>query len=154
MKRERICKTQSNIKIRKFRIADYDYLIELWENAGLPHKPKGRDKKENISRELNWRNMVFLVAEMDGRLIGSAVGTHDGRKGWINRVAVLSEFRRQGIAADLVREVEKRIKRKGIRIIACLVEEWNAESLKFFKKMGYVCHRDIFYLTKREGDHI
>lgn len=154
MKKERTHKRQGDIKIREFRVGDYDPLIELWENAGLPHKPKGRDNKKNIARELNWRNAVFLVAEKNGRLIGSAFGTHDGRKGWINRVAVLPEYRRQGVATDLVREVEKRIKSKGIRIIACLVEEWNKESLKFFKNMGYICHRDIFYFTKREGDQI
>lgn len=135
-------------------MADYDFLIQLWENAGLPHKPRGRDTKENIARELNGSNAVFLVAEKKGCLIGSAFGTHDGRKGWINRVAVLPEYRRQGIAADLVKELEYRITKMGIRIIACLVEKWNKDSLVFFEKMGYVRQEDIFYFTKREGDHI
>ena len=140
--------------IREFRITDYDSLIDLWSSAGLPHKPEGRDTRQNISREIGHPNAVFLVAEKEGCLIGSAFGTHDGRKGWINRVAVLPAKRRKGIAAALVREVEKRLKEKGVCIIACLVEEWNKESLNFFQKVGYVCHKDIFYLTKREGDHI
>ncbi|MDH4210954.1 MAG: GNAT family N-acetyltransferase [candidate division WOR-3 bacterium] len=154
MKAEEIRKAHDGFTIRKFRMADYDSLLELWDNAGLPHKPKGRDTRENISREINHPNAVFLVAEKDGCLIGSAFGTHDGRKGWINRVAVLPAHRRQGIAADLVEEIEKHITRMGIGIIACLVEEWNRDSLSFFQKMGYVCHKDIFYLTKREVDYI
>lgn len=147
-------KAQHGLVIREFRIADYHSVIALWNSAGLPHKPEGRDTKENMSKEIGQPNALFLVAEKEGHLIGSAFGTHDGRKGWVNRVAVLPAARRQGIATALVREVEKRFAEHGIQIIACLVEEWNKESLIFFQKMGYVCHKDIFYLTKREGDHI
>jgi ribosomal protein S18 acetylase RimI-like enzyme len=154
MKVKVIRKTHAGFSIRQFRMADYDSLIKLWANAGLPHKPKGRDTREHISREIKHPNAVFLVAEKEGCLIGSAFGTHDGRKGWINRVAVLPAHRRQGIAADLVKEIEKHITGMGIGIIACLVEEWNRDSLRFFQKMGYVCHKDIFYLTKREVDYI
>jgi len=154
MKSKNSRKSNRGFVIREFRIADYGSLIDLWNCAGLPHKPKGRDTRHNISREIEHPNAVFLVAEKEGRLIGSAFGTHDGRKGWINRVAVIPAYRRQSIAAALVQEVEKRLKEKGICIIACLVEEWNKESLDFFQKIGYVCHEDIFYLTKRDGDHI
>ncbi|UCD04713.1 MAG: GNAT family N-acetyltransferase [candidate division WOR-3 bacterium] len=154
MKSKRPHKSNRGFVIREFRITDYDSLIDLWNSAGLPHKPKGRDTRQDISREIDHPNAVFIVAEKKGCLIGSAFGTHDGRKGWINRVAVLPAERRKGIAAVLVQEVEKRLREKGMRIIACLVEEWNKESLDFFQKIGYVCHRDIFYLTKREGDHI
>ena len=144
----------AELVIRGFRIGDYEQLIELWCAAGLPHKPKGRDTEQNMAREIEQPNAVFLVAEMDGCLVGSAFGTHDGRKGWINRVAVLPRCRRQGIAAALVEGVETRLREMGIRIIACLVEEWNSGSLKFFERIGYTRHKDIFYLTKREGDHI
>jgi ribosomal protein S18 acetylase RimI-like enzyme len=92
-----------------------------------------------------------LIAEKDGVLIGSAFGTHDGRKGWINRVAVAPKYRRQGIAEDLVRQVEHRLHGMGIRIIACLIEDWNEESMEFFERIGYKRHHDIFYFTKREG---
>ncbi|UCD19017.1 MAG: GNAT family N-acetyltransferase [candidate division WOR-3 bacterium] len=148
-KAKKIPKRRSGFVIREFRIVEYDALIELWNGAGLPHKPRGRDTKKNISSEIHHANAIFLVAEKEGTLIGSAFGTHDGRKGWINRVAVLPEYRRSGLATQLVREVEKRLTDAGIDIIACLIEEWNKESVTFFERLGYKRHNDISYFTKR-----
>jgi ribosomal protein S18 acetylase RimI-like enzyme len=145
---------KSKIKIRDLRIDDYDNLIKLWENAELPYKPRGRDTRENINRELIGDTAVFLVAEVDGELIGSVFGTHDGRKGWINRLAVAPKYRQKGIAAILVREVEKRIYDRGIEIIACLIEDWNESSMAAFQKMGYKRHEDITYLSKRKHDDV
>ena len=39
-------------------------------------------------------------------IIRAVLETHDGRKGWINRLTVDTEFRRQNIARRLVRELE------------------------------------------------
>jgi ribosomal protein S18 acetylase RimI-like enzyme len=141
----------ADLVVRDFRIADYDGLIRMWNSAKLPYKPAGRDKKENISREIERANAVFLVAENEGVLIGSAFGTHDGRKGWINRVAVLPKWRRRGIAAHMVNEIECRLNRLGVEIVACLIEDWNEESMKFFEKIGYKRHNDIFYFSKRRS---
>lgn len=141
---------EKGITIRKLRIEDHGDLIALWKEAELPYKPEGRDKKENIGRELSAETAVFLVAEFNGKIIGSIFGTHDGRKGWINRLAVAPLHRRKGIAARLVQEVEKRLYDKGIEIIACLIEDWNGSSMAAFQRMGYKRHDDIIYLSKRK----
>lgn len=139
-----------DIIIRQLRIEDYDALIVLWNDAQLPYKAKGRDKRDNIERELKNPTAIFLVAEKDNKLIGSIFGSHDGRKGWINRLAVAPVYRKQGIAAKLLKNVENRLYEMGIGIIACLVEEWNTGSMQFFEKMEYKRHHDIIYFTKRK----
>jgi len=144
----------SDISIRKFLIEDYNDVISLWGQAGLPFRPKGRDSKDKIANELNKPTAVFLVAVMNGKIIGTSFGTHDGRKGWINRVAVKKEFHKKGIARLLVNETEKQLFQKGIEIIACLIEDWNDTSMKAFKKMGYVKHEDIIYFSKRKSQDI
>ncbi len=141
-------------KLRRFTIDDYDGLIKLWQAADLPFKPSGRDGKENLCRELERGNGIFLIADSNGEIIGSAFGTHDGRKGWINRVAVEPRFQRQGIATRLVRELEEHFEGMGIGIIACLIETWNEESMIFFEKNGYKRHDDIAYFTKRRHPEI
>jgi len=140
----------SPVVIRELRVEDYDALVALWDQAKLLYKPRGRDRRDNIERELKGQNAIFLVAEQDGTLIGSIFGTHDGRKGWINRLAVDPAHQRQGIAARLVKEVEDRLYKMGIGIIACLVEDWNCVSLQVFEKLGYTRHQDIIYFTKRK----
>ena len=143
-----------NLIIRKFTIEDYDKLISLWTKAGLMYKPEGRDKREKIAYEIEQPNSFFIVAEHGERIIGSVFGTHDGRKGWINRLAVVPEERMQGVARKLVQEVEKHFDKIGIEINACLIEEWNSSSIQVFEKMGYTRHDDIKYLTKRKHQDV
>ena len=139
------------IHIREYRIEDYDDLINLWKEADLVHRPKGRDRRDKIEKELRQDTSIFLVAELNGDLIGSVFGSHDGRKGWINRLAVNPDFRKKDIARKLVYEAEKRLDELGIDIIACLIEGWNKESMKVFEKLGYEKYSDVAYYTKRKN---
>jgi|LZCG01.1.fsa_nt_gb ribosomal protein S18 acetylase RimI-like enzyme len=142
------------VKIRELTVDDYDALCALWEEAGLPFKPNGRDRRERIAREIEGPCSVFLVAEDEGHLVGAVLGTHDGRKGWINRLAVLPAHRRKGIATALVSEVEKRLSERGIEIFAGQIEDWNETSMLLFERLGYTRHDDIIYFTKRKNPEV
>lgn len=142
------------ILVREFRIDDYDALIALWNEAQLAHKPEGRDRLDKIEQEVDGGNAVYLVAELDGKLVGSVLGTHDGRKGWINRLAVAPEFRRQGVARMLVNEVEQRLYELGIEMVACLIYAGNTTSMEVFEKLGYKRESDIVYFTKRGSSDV
>lgn len=137
------------IIIREFNIEDYDQVTDLWIKAPLPYKPEGRDRRDKIEAEQNNENSLFLVAESNGRVIGTVIGTHDGRKGWINRLAVYPEFRRQGIGGKLVTVVEEWLSELGIEIIACLIEDENEISTEVCQKLGYEKFSRISYFTKR-----
>lgn len=139
------------IKIREFKMDDFDQLVKLWISAKIPFKPKGRDKYNKIKKELKNNNSIFLIAEVEGKIIGSVFGTHDGRKGWINRLAIAHDFQRKGIAKKLCKDIEKRFYKAGIEIIGCLIENWNIKSKIFFEKLGYTKHEDIYYYTKRKN---
>jgi ribosomal protein S18 acetylase RimI-like enzyme len=143
-----------SLDIRPFRIEDYDTIISLWERSQLPYRPKGRDTREKIARELESPHAVFLVAEHRGEMIGSVFATHDGRKGWINRLAVAPPWRRRGIAARLVGEAGRRLADQGIQIIACLIEDWNADSKRFFESIGYTRFDRISYFTRKEHPEV
>jgi ribosomal protein S18 acetylase RimI-like enzyme len=140
------------IRIREFRIEDYDRVTELWAEGGLPLKPKGRDSRKNIARQIKTPNVLFLVAEEGegGPVIGTVLATHDGRKGWINRLAVDSSLRKRGIGARLVGEAERRLEGMGMEILACLIEDDNAVSMAVFERLGYKKHAEIIYFAKRK----
>lgn len=146
--------TESNIKIRQFKLNDYDNLITLWAEAELPYRPNGRDSRAKIENELGFGCTVAVVAEREGKLIGSLWGTHDGRKGWLNRLAVAPEVRNQGIARLLVQKAEAKFNEVGIDIVGVLVEDWNQESMDVFEKLGYVKHKDIYYYSKRKDPEV
>jgi ribosomal protein S18 acetylase RimI-like enzyme len=141
-------------RIRKLTISNYDEMIKLWERSSLPFKPKGRDSRQEITRQMKENPELFLGAFEGRTLAGVVIGSYDGRKGWINRLAVDLEHRRRGIAQLLIARIEKALREKGARIICALAEESNLDSISLFEKLGYITHRDILYLSKRESDDV
>jgi ribosomal protein S18 acetylase RimI-like enzyme len=141
-----------DVVIRPFQIGDYDSVISLWEHANLPFKPKGRDRRESIEQEITKDTALFYVAEYQNRIIGSIFATQDGRKGWINRLAIEPRYQREGIGGLLISEIEKKFDQQGILIVCCLIEDWNKGSLHFFEHKGYQRHNDIIYFSKRKHD--
>ncbi len=152
----------SKYSIRRLRPSDYGELLSVWERAGLPSRPKGRDSREEMARQLRLATSIYLkVVFGEGtrgpgqrereKMVAVVLGTHDGRKGWINRLAVLPEHRRTGIGRMLVVELERRFKKLGLDICSGLVEDWNDGSFRFFRKLGYTVHRDILYISKRKS---
>lgn len=142
------------ILITKYKHDDYDTLIKLWETAGLPYTPLGRDSRKNIEKEVGNNCSLFLFAQFEDKYVGSVLATHDGRKGWINRVVVIPDYRRKGIARKLVESAETWLIDQGIGIFACQVEGYNDESFEAFKKLGYIPFEGIRYLTKRRHPDI
>jgi ribosomal protein S18 acetylase RimI-like enzyme len=137
------------MQIRELTIDDYDRLIGVWREAGLPCRPSGRDRRDRVAQEMADSRSAFLAAEENGSILGVVVATHDGRKGWINRLAVVPHARRLGVAASLVAAAEERLAAQGLRIIACLIENENDASLALFATLGYARLDDIVYHAKR-----
>ena len=141
------------VEIRTLSIEDYDSIIKLWERAGLPSKPKGRDSKRAMERQMVSSPDLFIGAFYQGKLVGVVIGSYDGRmKGWINRLAIDPERRRMGIAQRLINAVERNLEKRGAAILCALFETPNNGSLSLFKKLGYTVHRDILYASKRESE--
>jgi len=129
---------------------DYEAVRELWEQAGLPIKAAGRDSREQFARQLADGIQKVIGARLGNRLVGIVVTTHDSRKGWINRLAVHPEFRRQGIGLRLIAEAERVLHEQGLQVVAALIEDRNQASLALFERAGYVEYPGIHYVTKRD----
>jgi len=80
---------------------------------------------------------LFLVAEHNGRVVGTAMGAWDGRRGWIYHLGVLPTARRKRVATKLIAEVEARMKKIGIPKVNALIYPWNEASVSFFRSAGY-----------------
>lgn len=138
------------VTIRTLTIDDYDTMLSIWENSGLKIHKTGRESRESFARQMTAGLQTVLGAEADGRLVGVAVITHDGRKGWINRLGVARDYQRQGIGRMLIRAAEDLLHQKGLTVMAALVEHGNEASLSLFQSEGYHLNDDVYYLSKRD----
>lgn len=131
-------------------VADYDDILALWQCAGLPVRRAGRDAPAEFARQMERGLQRVIGIREAGQLVAVAVLTHDGRKGWINRLAVHPAHRRRGLARRLIAEAERWFARElGLEVWAGLIEAHNTASLALFEAEGYDYHSDILYVSKR-----
>lgn len=138
-----------------------DELTELWINEWGQRKDSQfiEQKKEKYRERLNIGSVPFvLVAHQDKKILGTAgLAEHDletrpAFSPWLVGVLVKPEYRRQGIASDLVSRVVSEAKRLGYSRLYLHTE--NAQAL--YEKLGwkFVEHTtndnrqetDIYYL--------
>jgi len=133
---------------------DYDAVLELWAAAGLSIRPQGRDSRAQFAAQCAGGAQTVLGARVNGRLVGVVLATHDGRKGWINRLAVHPDYRRRGLGLALIAEAERALHAQGMRITAALIEDDNRASLALFARAGYADYPGLHYVTKRDGPEV
>jgi N-acetylglutamate synthase len=154
---------------------DYPEVMVLWQQAGLHVRPQGRDSPEAFARQLaqGYQRVIGLraVAANDmgmpeaedgqaaytevapestkGPLVAVAVLTHDGRKGWINRLAVSPAYWHSGLARTLVAEAERWFTEDcGLEVWGALIESWNHASRSLFASLDYQ-PLDVVCVSKR-----
>lgn len=128
----------SPIHIRQFEYPkDYDAALRLWGDMdGWVHVGRS-DTPEQTQLKLERDPDLFLVAESDGRVIGTVIGAYDGRRGSVYHLAVDRSFRRQGVAAQLMNEVEQRLRAKGCLRCYLFVLEGNENAERFYAGQGW-----------------
>ncbi|WP_446211851.1 GNAT family N-acetyltransferase [Micromonospora sp. IBSANI012] len=134
------------IRIREFRWRDYADVAALWAAAGRDVLPR-----EELTAKLTRDPQLFLVAELGGAVAGVVLGTYDGRRGWILRLAVDPAHRRRGIATMLVGELEERFTALGCPRVNLLVLPDSTAALRFWQTLGYLPMPDVL-CSKPMGD--
>jgi len=132
-----------------FDPAEYEKLISLWERSGLPFEGKKRDSRESLTRQCQDDHITILILKDGTRLVGSIIVTFDGRKGWMNRLAIDPDYRRRQLASELIKKAEEVLINMGATIIAALVNDDNLASQSLCHHCGFELHRDIIYFRKK-----
>jgi ribosomal protein S18 acetylase RimI-like enzyme len=120
--------------IRQFEWPDYEAAAAVWTAAGREVVPRA---------ELTHHPELLLVATDADQVVAVVMGTYDGRRGWILRLAVHPTHRRQGIATALIAELERRFEQLGCPRVNLLVMPDNTAGLRFWQQLGYLPMPDV-----------
>jgi len=118
---------------------DYEAVRELWSQAGSGIQLSPSDEPEEIRHKLKRDPELFIVAEEDGRLVGTVLGGYDGRRGIVYHLAVAVDRRRQGIGKALMEALEERMRALGCYKYYLLVTRNNHAAAHFYEGLG--CER-------------
>ena len=123
-----------NPNIRETKETDFEAILKIFLTTELVGEWFTQDLFERI---LQRNKGLFLVAEREGIVVGSIFASHDGGYfGYIYKIAVLSQYQRQGIASALLKEVIDRFTKLSIDWYFGFVKNENLASKQLLAKFG------------------
>jgi [ribosomal protein S18]-alanine N-acetyltransferase len=81
--------------------------------------------------------VTYLVAEVDGAVVGHAVASAAGDDAELQRIAVDPAYRRRGLAGELLAAVEEQAAAEGATRLLLEVREDNATAADFYQAQGF-----------------
>jgi ribosomal protein S18 acetylase RimI-like enzyme len=115
--------------------SDLAAVLELWRTAGVA--PGVSDTHDGVAARLRHDPEGLLIADCDGVPIGSLIAVWDGWRGSFYRLAVRPERRREGIAAALLGEGERRLRARGAQRLTAIVADQDPGAMEFWRAAGY-----------------
>ena len=122
--------------IRPFADDDEDAVVALWHAAGLTRP--WNDPHRDIARKKLVQRELFLVAEEDDTVVGTAMGGYDGHRGWVYYLAVAPERQGRGLGRLLMQEAETRLLALGCPKVSVQIRAGNDAVAAFYDRLGYI----------------
>lgn len=123
------------MKIRSFESEDQDSVIALWQACNL--LVPWNDPQKDIQRKLKMGTELFLVGELDGWIMATAMGGYEGHRGWVNYLAIVPEHQGKGYARQIMEDLEERLLALGCPKLNLQVRSKNVEVIRFYEALGY-----------------
>ncbi|PUE07672.1 GNAT family acetyltransferase [Limnohabitans sp. T6-20] len=121
--------------IRPYQASDEAAVVTLWQACDLTRP--WNDPHKDIARKLQVHPELFLVGEVQGHLMASAMFGYEGHRGWVNYLAVSPGHQKQGHAKALMQQGEALLLARGCPKINLQVRASNAAVLAFYQSLGY-----------------
>lgn len=135
------------VVIRKMTADDYPGAIQLWQS--LPGLGLSRaDQQDTIARFLEKNPNTCFIALDGEKIIGTALGGSDGRRGYLYHLAVQKEFQRLGLGRQLSEACIAALKSEGLQKCHIFVISSNLEGLRFWERLGWILRQDILVMSK------
>lgn len=131
--------------VRIMTIEDYEGVYALWKKIKGFGIRSIDDSKEGVARFLKRNPTTSVVAEKDGRIVGSILCGHDGRRGCLYHVCVDEDYRRHGIGKRMVVFAMKALKEEKINKVSLIAFTENDIGNVFWNTIGWTERLDLNY---------
>ena len=131
--------------IRVMKIDDYDGVYALWKKIRGFGIRSIDDSREGVDRFLKRNPTTSVVAEKDGKIVGSILCGHDGRRGCLYHVCVDEAYRRHGIGRAMVVFAMKALKEEKINKVSLIAFTKNDIGNAFWNTIGWTERLDLNY---------
>jgi ribosomal protein S18 acetylase RimI-like enzyme len=116
-------------------VSDIPTVLGVW--AASDADPTVTDDESSLRRLLHRDPEALLVVELEDAVVGTLIATWDGWRGHFYRLAVLPQHRRRGLATELVRAGEQRLRERGARRLNAIVVDGQAGATGLWSAAGY-----------------
>lgn len=131
--------------IRVMTIEDYEGVRALWMKIKGFGIRSIDDSKEGVERFLKRNPDTSVVAVEDGKIVGSILCGHDGRRGCLYHVCVDEDYRMKGIGKSMVVACMEALQREQINKVSLIAFTKNDVGNAFWKEIGWTKREDLNY---------
>ncbi len=131
--------------IRIMTIDDYDKVYELWRKIKGFGIRSIDDSRVGIEHFLKRNPTTSIVAEENGKIVGSILCGHDGRRGCLYHVCVDEEYRRRGIGKAMVVKAMEALQAEHINKVSLITFTKNDIGNSFWRTIGWEKREDLNY---------
>ena len=134
------------IEFAHFRPTDYDEVMALWcATEGLTLREA--DSREAIVRYLERNPGLSFVARDAGHLVGAVLAGTDGRRGYLQHVAVAPSQRGRGVGRALAERAVEALRSLGVEKCHLMVRQENTAARAFWEHLGWQDPADIVLMS-------
>ena len=131
--------------IRVMKIEDYPQVHELWMRIKGFAIRSIDDSEEGVSLFLKRNPTTSVVSIEDGKVVGTILCGHDGRRGCMYHVCVDPDYRRRGIGKEMVVFAMNRLREEKISKVSLIAFTQNDIGNAFWRQIGWTKREDLNY---------
>tara|TARA_B100000029_G_scaffold511560_1_gene605947 strand:- start:1216 stop:1644 length:429 start_codon:yes stop_codon:yes gene_type:complete len=131
---------------RKFKKTDTYAVIKLWKTCKLV--VPWNDPVKDIKRKMSIKDNLFIIGEINNKIVATAMAGYDGHRGYIYYLAVLPDLQKKGIGSSILSIIEKKLYKIICPKINLFVRNTNIK-VKAFYKTNYYEKQDAQIYGKR-----
>ena len=131
--------------IRTMTIDDYQDVHDLWMNIKGFGIRSVDDSREGVEIFLKRNPTTSVVAIEDGKIVGSILCGHDGRRGCFYHVCVADGYRRRGIGKAMAVYAMNALREEHINKVSLIAFTKNDIGNAFWNSIGWTKREDLNY---------